>query len=231
MAAFMAKRFVCSAMAEIAWLASCSMADWFSMLRICSSTACCLTIPLWVFSSRDLKDAAIFSTDWLTELMFPIISSTAAEAWVTPDDWPSIIRSRDSMLDAIWFTAAAVWSTLLVWFPIWPRMLCMLAMIWVIEAAVSCALSCIETPAPPRFLLESFICAIISCSFSMNLLNSTTTSETSSFPRFLMRLVRSASPEATSSIAAFTVLSGFRLIDIAAPTAQKATAIIIIERM
>ena len=79
-----------------------------SIFRIISFTSFCLWNPSCALSESMLNELTIFSTVLFTESMLPIISSTAPVACATPSACSEIIFSRESMLDAIWFTVAEV---------------------------------------------------------------------------------------------------------------------------
>ena len=158
---------------------------------------------------RVLKEVIIFPTEEFTELMFPIISSTAAEAWVTLAAWDSIILSRESIFELISFTAPAVSSTASTWFRIWPFTLSIFAMISVIEAVASCVLSCKPLSTTTRFSFDFWRLRTIPCSFSTNELKPFTTSPISSLLASGIRCERSAFPLAIVPTEAFTALRGF----------------------
>ena len=93
--------------------------------------------------------------------MFPIISSTAADASETPRDCDSIMCSSDSMFDAISFTAPAVWFTDWFWPSICLRIESMFAIICVIDVAVSLTLAVMSSPTEPSVEFDDFRFAII----------------------------------------------------------------------
>ena len=112
MAAFMARRLVCSAIAEIAAFASWSICDCSSICLIRSLTLACFVKPISAFDWRLEKDSDIFSTDFFTEEILPIISSTAAEASVTLADCSEMSWSRFEIDVEIDFTDSFVVVTL-----------------------------------------------------------------------------------------------------------------------
>ena len=159
-----------------------------------------------------MNESAIFSTELFTERMFPIISSTAALAWLTLCDWLSIILSSDSMLDAISLTAPAVSVTLLCWLFIWECMLSMFARISVIALAAAWELSERSFPASMRDSFECLTSPMMFWSFSENLLNPATRIPISSLLEDLILLVRSAFPSAIPIIVSLTMVIGLTIV-------------------
>ena len=166
--------------------------------------------------------------------MLPIISSTAAEASVTPRAWTSTICFIEPILEIISFTALAVWSTLRDCAEMLFPTLSILARICVIEETVSWVLSLRFWPAFTRVSFDCFITRIMSWSFAENVLNPSTTPPISSFEWKSIRFVKSAFPDAISVIFSLTDLSGARLrarrIPLAIPTAINTRANTIILR-
>ena len=172
----------------------------------------CVVEPSLECSCRVLNEEIIFPTELFTELMLPIICSTAADACVTQAAWDRIIFSRESILELIWFTAPAVSLTEPAWVRIWLFTLSILEMISVIELEASCVLTCRLLSAEMSCVFEFCRLVTIPWSFSTKELNPFTTSPISSWEVIGIRLVKSAFPLAISLIESFTKRSGFTSI-------------------
>ena len=155
-----------------------------------------------------MKDCVSFSTLVLTLAMFPIISSTAELASVTPCDWFKIIASNESMLLDIWVTPLEVDCTL------WLCSLMLTLTASMFFTISSMPRSASEIPASKsvstveRLSFESLILETMSWSFATKSLNPLTTWPISLFVLESRRFVRSAFPLAMSSIAETTPRKG-----------------------